>query len=187
MSSKYKKPSSTPKSDLVYVAKLGKSVGLKGQLKLFIDSDFPEQFKKDSLFITNKNLTLKIESVDLDRNIIKFFGIDNVDDAKRLTNQLLYTTLEDTRKLCSLDNDQFFWFDLIGCSIVENGKVLGAVKDIHRYPITDYFDIETDKELLLQDLPKSFLIPYDKKYIKEVDIRNKSIETSGAFEILENS
>lgn len=32
--------------DKIYVAKLGKTVGLKGDLKLFIDSDFPEQFKK---------------------------------------------------------------------------------------------------------------------------------------------
>ena len=30
----------------VYVAKLGKAVGLQGHLRLFIDSDFPMQFKK---------------------------------------------------------------------------------------------------------------------------------------------
>jgi 16S rRNA processing protein RimM len=44
----------------VYVAKLGKAVGLQGHLRLFIDSDFPEQFKKGAVFTTNRNLTLKV-------------------------------------------------------------------------------------------------------------------------------
>ena len=33
-------------SNDIFVAKLGKAVGLQGHLRLFIDSDFPEQFKK---------------------------------------------------------------------------------------------------------------------------------------------
>ena len=44
----------------VYVAKLGKTVGLQGHLRLFIDSDFPEQFKKGAIFTTNRNLILKV-------------------------------------------------------------------------------------------------------------------------------
>ena len=43
--------------DKIYIAKLGKTVGLKGQQKLHIDSDFPEQFKKiqNLLLIKIKN------------------------------------------------------------------------------------------------------------------------------------
>ena len=44
----------------IYVAKLGKAVGLKGHLRLFIETDFPEQFKKDAIFTTNRNLQLKV-------------------------------------------------------------------------------------------------------------------------------
>ena len=46
-------------SNNIYVAKLGKAVGLQGHLRLFIDSDFPEQFKKGATFTTNRNLQLK--------------------------------------------------------------------------------------------------------------------------------
>ncbi|XPV54877.1 MAG: hypothetical protein ACNI3H_12505 [Halarcobacter ebronensis] len=48
--------------DKIYVARLGKTVGLKGDLKIFLDSDFPNQFKTGATFTTNKNLTLKVIS-----------------------------------------------------------------------------------------------------------------------------
>ena len=48
-------------SNDIFVAKLGKAVGLQGHLRLFIDSDFPEQFKKGAVFKTNRNLELKVD------------------------------------------------------------------------------------------------------------------------------
>lgn len=57
-------------NDKIYVAKLGKAVGLKGHLRLFIDSDFPEQFKKGSEFITNKKTTLVVKEYNSNRDLI---------------------------------------------------------------------------------------------------------------------
>lgn len=66
--------------------------------------------------------------------------------------------------------------------------VLGVVKDIHRYPLDDYLEVITSKELVEKELPKTFLIPYKKdKYIINVEINNKTIQTKNSFEILENS
>lgn len=173
----------------IYVAKLGKAVGLKGQLRLFIDSDFPQQFKKGAVFTTNKKLQLTIEDYQASRELVKFKGYDDVDSAKKLTNQELYVSEDDTKENCSLEDNQFFWFDIIGCEIIEDNKKLGKVKDIHRYPLDDYLEITTDLELVnSSNLPKSFLIPYNmEKYILKVDIESKTIETKDCFEILENS
>lgn len=173
----------------IYVAKLGKAVGLKGQLRLFIDSDFPQQFKKGAVFTTNKKLQLTIEDYQASRELVKFKGYDDVDSAKKLTNQELYVSEDDTKENCSLEDNQFFWFDIIGCEIIEDNKKLGRVKDIHRYPLDDYLEITTDLELVnSSNLPKSFLIPYNmEKYILKVDIESKTIETKDCFEILENS
>lgn len=41
-------------SSSIYIGKLGKTVGLDGSLKIYIESDFPEQFKKGAVFTTNK-------------------------------------------------------------------------------------------------------------------------------------
>lgn len=174
--------------DKIYVAKLGKAVGLKGHLRLFIDSDFPEQFKKDATFTTNKNLELKVQEYIPSRDLIKFENYDNVDIAKKLTNQELFVSEKNTKENCVLKKDEYFWFDLMGCKIIEDNVVLGVIKDIHRYPLDDYLEIKTDDELIKKELPKVFLIPYIvKNYIKNVDIENKIIETKNCFEILENS
>lgn len=171
----------------IYVAKLGKSVGLKGEIKIFVDSDFPEQFKNGATFITNKGNTLTIKDYNEARGIVLFDEINNIDDAKKLTNQQLFTSLEDTKENCKLNKDQYFWFDLIDCSIIENDELLGTISDIHRYPLGDYFEVNTDKALVEKTLPKTFLLPYEKKYIIDVDIVHKKIQTKDAKAILENS
>lgn len=172
----------------IYVAKLGKAVGLKGHLRLFIDSDFPEQFKKNAIFTTNKKLKLVVQEYNPSRDLIKFEGYNDVDTAKKLTNQELYVSAEQTKENCKLDKNEYFWFDIIGCKIVEIDKILGVVKDIHRFPLDDYLEVDTDSKLVDRKLPKTFLIPYNvENYILNVDIENKIIKTKNCFEILENS
>ncbi len=104
----------------IYVAKLGKTVGLKGHLKLHIDSDFPEQFKKDAIFITNRKVSLKVVEYNANRDIVLFENYENIDLAKKLINQELFATAEQTRENCNLKDNEFFWFDLIGCEIIED-------------------------------------------------------------------
>ena len=169
----------------VYVAKLGKTVGLNGQLKLYIDSDFPEQFSKNTTFTTNKKTTLTIESFNAKSNIVKFIGIDSIDDAKKLTNQQLFVSLEDTKNICKLEENQYFWFDLIGCEIIEDGENLGKIADIQRFPQCDYFEVDTNNILVEEkSLAKRFLLPYIPEYIASVDISSKTITTNGALDIL---
>lgn len=175
-------------NDKIFVAKLGKAVGLQGQLRLFIDSDFPEQFKKGAVFGTNKNLQLKVLEYNASRELIKFENYEDIDLAKKLTNQELYSTLEQTKEFCKLEKNEFFWFDLISCDIYENGLKLGKVKEIHRYPISDYLEIDTDDELVKKGLPKTFLIPHIfTKFIENIDIETKTINVVNSLEILENS
>lgn len=172
----------------VYVAKLGKAVGLKGEMKIFIESDFPEQFKKGAIFTTNKNMTLEIASLNEKRGTVIFTTINNVDDAKKLTNSQLFTSYEQTKIDCELKENQFFWFDIEQCKIVENGKNLGKVIDIHRYPTSDYLEIKTDDDLVKDGFSNTFLIPYIfDTYILNVDIESKTITTKDALAILENS
>lgn len=172
----------------IYVAKLGKAVGLKGHLRLFMDTDFPQQFKKGAIFTTNKNLELKVQEYNASRELIKFENYDDMDISKKLTNQELYVSEESTKENCILEENEFFWFDIMNCKIIENGKVLGIVEDIQRYPLDDYLVIKTDESLIKKELPKTFLIPYNtQRYILKVDIENKTIDTKDCFDILENS
>lgn len=175
-------------NDKIYVAKLGKAVGLKGHLRLFIDSDFPEQFKKGSEFITNKKTSLIVKEYNANRELIQFEDYEDVDLAKKLTNQQLFSTPEQTRQNCKLEENEHFWFDLMDCKIIENDLELGVVVELHRYPSSDYLEIKTSDELVEKGLPKTFLLPHIfDKYILNVDIENKIINVQEAFVILENS
>ena len=173
--------------DKIYVAKLGRAVGLKGQQKLIADSDFPEQFKKDAIFYTDKNQELKIETFNPKNNTVKFVGIDDINQAKKLTNRQLFVSENDTRDMCNLGDKQFFWFYIMDCQVIENGQVLGVINDIQRMPLSDYLQIETTKEIQDKGLSNIFLLPYTDDYIINVDCDSKTIEVKNAKDILEAS
>lgn len=173
--------------DMIFVAKLGRAVGLKGQQKLIIDSDFPEQFKKNAKFFTDKNQELIIETYNTTSSVVKFQGIDTIDDAKKLTNRQLFATQEDTQKYCQLKEKEFFWFDMIGLEVIENGEVLGKINDIQRMPLSDYLLIDTKKELVEKKMATQFLLPYIDDFVLNVDIEDKKIFVKNAKEILQAS
>lgn len=172
---------------LLHIATIGKTVGFRGELKLHIFTDFLEQFKKNSSFYINNQDILTIEKVDLNRSLIKFMGYDDMQKAQKLVNKDLFTTIERTRVECHLADGEYFWFDLIGCVISENGEVLGSVLEVDRIAGVNYLFIQTSKELVDSGFVKKFLIPNIKPFIISVDIDSKSIISSGAKDILEAS
>ncbi len=175
------------KNDLLKIAQIGKTIGVRGELKLHIKSDFPEQFKKGNIFIISKDKTLKIEKFNPKRFVVKFEGYDTIEDASSLINKFLYTTYEDTQKNCSLKKDEFFWFDLIGSKVIENDNILGIVENIERFEPNDFLIIKSDKKFIDEGYSKTFLIPYIERYVIEFDKDKKIVYTRDTFEILKNS
>jgi len=171
------------KSKKIPIAKLGKSYGVKGWQKLHILSDFPEQFKPGATFKSDRE-DLTIENIDLKRGLVKIKGINSPEDAKKITNRQLYTTEEETKENIKLKEDEYFWFDIMGCDVYEDGKKLGHVKEIERADV-DYLLINTDEKFIKQGYPKRFMIDF-KRHVKDVDIENKKIEAQGAIDILES-
>jgi len=178
---------SSQSKPLLHIATIGKTVGIKGDMKLHIKSDFPEQFKAGASFFINKRDKLTLSDVNLERLLVKVNGITNPQDAKKFTNAKLFTTYEETRKNCHLDEGEYFFFDLEDCDVFEDGKLLGRVKEVERINVTNYLSIVTDSVLVEKGLPKSFLVPFIAPFKKDVDIEKKVITLSGAMDILEAS
>jgi len=174
------------KPDKFFIAQVGKTHGLHGDLKLHIHTDFPEQFQIGNSFDSSSG-RLEISRINLDRGIIAFRGYDGVDYAKKLTNTKIYASLEETKERCQLKDGEHFWFELEGCDIIENSERLGKVAEIQRLADVDYLFIQTDKALVDNELAKSFLIPNILRYILSVDINSKTITVVDAKEILEAS
>jgi len=172
--------------DRFYIAKLGKTVGLWGDLKLHLDTDFTEQFKVGQIFQSDRG-SLTIADINLSRGIIRFYGYETLDSAKKLTNTKLYSNKQDTIENCNLNDGEHFWFDIIGLVVVESEEVLGKVTDIQRMVGVDYLMIETKQELIDSGMPKSFMIPYIPRYIIKADKLSGRLSTKDSREILEAS
>jgi len=169
-----------------YIAQIGRTVGLWGDLKFHLHTDFPDQFQKGATFQSDRG-ELTISDVDMKRGIVRFVGYEGIDAAKKLTNTKLYATSEQTKANCALKEGEHFWFDVIGCVVKENDEILGKVVDIQRMSETDYLAIDTDTTLLDAGMPKQFLLPYIERYIIKTDIDKKIVYTHDAKEILEAS
>ena len=175
------------KEPLLHVATLGRTVGLKGDMKFHDKSDFPEQFVDGAEFILDKGRSVRLSHVNMERGTVRIEGCDTLEEAKRYTNAKLYTTYEATRKQCELEEGQFFWFDIVGCEVVEAGRELGRVKEIERIGAVDYLSVKTDEVLVAQGEAKNFLIPYQPPFIVGTDIDRKVIEVEGGLDLLRAS
>jgi len=172
--------------DNFFIAQLGKTVGLWGDLKLHLHTDFPEQFKIGQRYQSDRG-SLEIIDINHNRSTIKFRGYETLESAKKLTNAKIYADQKHTIENCDLENHERFWFEVIGTTVWEDGKLLGSVAEIQRLMNTDYILIKTDKSLVETGLSGSFLIPYIPRYIVDMDRSLKKIYTKDALEILEAS
>ena len=163
---------------LIDIAKIGKTVGLRGYLRLNLLTDFPEQFKKGITYHT-KTGNLTIEDIN-SKFEVKFKGCDTKEEAQKLTNLVLQLPKEEAQKLCKLKQDEYFWYDITGLDVYEDGKKIGTIKDIQRLPTKDHIVIKLEKQNSL----KRLIFPFDKKSIGKVDIKDNKIEVFGALEMI---
>ncbi len=173
-------------NDKALIAQIGRTIGLWGDLKFHLHTDFPEQFKIGNTYKSNRG-DLTIADINFTRGIIKFRGYESIDSAKKLTNTKIFADEKETKENCELKEGQHFWFDIIGCEVMDGNKLMGKVEDIHRMSDIDYLFIITDEGLVKEGLSKSFLLPYIDRYVIKSDVENKIVYTQDAKDILEAS
>lgn len=191
----------------ILVAKCGKSIGLKGEIRLIVYSDFDEIWQKGNVFLckgdsawdlrdsaldsrdSRNNLGeshesnaffLTLKSFNPHKQSAFFDEIDSVDSAKNLTSMLLYSSEFLTQKYCVLGENEHFWFEIVGMSVVDNGEIMGAVSDIERIGSVDYLLVATNQSILAKYphiKAKKFYIPYIPRYIVRIDKNANAIQS----------
>ena len=173
-------------TDDALIAQIGRTIGLWGDLKFHLHTDFPEQFKIGNTYKSNRG-DLTIADINFTRGIVKFRGYESIDSAKKLTNTKLFANESETKENCDLKEGQHFWFDIIGSTVKQGDETLGEITDIQRMADTDYLVIKTDEALVKADFSKGFLLPYIDRYILTADTEEKIVYTKDAKDILEAS
>lgn len=181
------------KKDLISVAKIGKTHGVRGFMKLHLLGDFPEFLEKNKEYflqmphsMANKNVEniLILEQFNSENSLAKFENYDSPESAKALIGGILCTTKQKCKEANLLKESEFFWFELIGAEVRENGEILGNVFEIERGGAQDFLIIKTAKKLCEQGLSKTFLLPYCERYILKVDsIKSENSTQNSQFAI----
>jgi 16S rRNA processing protein RimM len=169
------------------IATIGKAVALRGELKLHLQCDFSSQFKKGSTFKLANGNFIEIESFTSQKSLIKFVGYNSREEAQKLTNQKLFTSMKETIENCTLKEGEFFWFNLIGSRVLDDELYLGDVFEIERIGVVDYLVVKTSDNLVEKELSDKFYIPYIDEYVIRFDKDAKEILTKDALLLLEAS
>lgn len=187
----------------ILVAKCGKSIGLKGEIRLIVYSDFDEIWQKGNAFLCKSDSAwdssldsqdsrddlgesckssaffLTLKSFNPHKQSAFFDEINSVECAKNLTSMLLYSSEFLTQKYCTLGENEHFWFEIVGMSVVDNGEIMGAVSDIERIGSVDYLLVATNSAILTKYphiKAKKFYIPYIPRYIVRIDKNANAIQ-----------
>ncbi len=157
--------------DLLQVGVITTTHGIRGEVKVFPTTDDVNRFKKLKYVILNdgkEQLELEISSVKFFKNlvILKFKGIDNINDIEKYKKAGLYVTRENA---IPLKENEYFIADLIGLSAVsDEGEVLGIISDVLQTGANDVYVIEKAGQ-------SDLLIPAIKDCIKEVNLEEKKM------------
>ena len=167
--------------DLVVIAKLVKTRGLRGEIVADVLTDFPERFDNlEKVFAVKPNgetLELEIEKFWFQKNriVFKFAGFDSIEASESLRNCEICIAEDEA---VELETDEFFDWQLQDC-VVETieGVKLGKVKEVLRTGGTEI--------LVVAGETKEYLIPFAEKICPEVDIENKLIKVDAPEGLLE--
>ena len=140
--------------------------GLKGEVKVYPTTDYPERFEeiKEVLLDTGRTkMPLEIQSVRYFKNlvILKFKGINDINDIEKYKQCSLWVTRENATPLYE---DEYYIADLIGCTVyLEDETEFGELIQVIETGANDVYVIKmTDG--------KEVLIPAIKDCILDVDI-----------------
>ena len=117
--------------DLLQVGIITSTHGVRGEVKVYPTTDDPRRFRrlKEVVLDTGKEkMNLEIEGVKFFKQfvILKFKGLDNINDIEKYRQKSLYVTRKNAVRL---QWDEYFIADLIGLKVQdEDGKELGTVK-----------------------------------------------------------
>ncbi|NNE65599.1 MAG: 16S rRNA processing protein RimM [Pyrinomonadaceae bacterium] len=157
------------RDDLVAVARIAKPKGLKGEVVADLLTDFPERFENLERVLAGENgereLGIERFSFHKSRIVLKFAGVDSIEEAETLRN--LYLCVRES-EVVALEEGEFYDWELEGCEVVTgDGDRIGRVKEIFR--------AGENVNLVVAGKEREHMIPFVEAICIEVDIDLKRI------------
>lgn len=146
--------------------------GIRGEVKVFPTTDDVQRFKKlKNIYLDTgkEQIPLEVEQVKFFKQfaIVKFKGIDNINDIERYKGKSLLIDREDA---VPLEEDEYYIADMMGMDIFleETKEHFGKLKDVIETGANDVYVIASDRY-------GEVLIPAIRECVKKVDVSGKAM------------
>lgn len=132
--------------DLLQAGVITTTHGIRGEVKVFPTTDDVHRFEDlDSVLLDTgrEYMKLEIENVKYFKQyaILKFKGIDNINDIERYKGCSLYVTREDA---IPLEEDEYYIADLQGMQMyTEDGELFGTLRDVMETGANDVYIVDS--------------------------------------------
>ena len=153
------------------IGQIVNTFGIKGFVKVnpFVDDISRFDNLKKVFVRSNKNIKeLEVEEVKYHKNMVllKFKGIDRVEDAENFRNSYLEV---DRENAVELQEGEYFIVDLLGLNVLtESNELLGKLEDIFNTGSNDIYVVKSEEG-------KQLLLPAISEVIKEINIKENKI------------
>ena len=157
--------------DLLKVGVITTTHGVRGEVKVFPTTDDAERFLELAyvLLDTGRELRrLDIKNVRFFKNlvILKFDGIDNINDIEKYKGKDLWIPREEAQEL---GEDEYYIADLQGLNVVlEDGTEFGTLRDVMETGANDVYIIDSNEH-------GEVLLPAIKECILDVDLEKNTM------------
>ncbi len=156
--------------DFFRVGVIANTHGIRGEVKIFPTTDDVKRFdylKEAYIDAGKEKIKVEVSSVRYFKNlvIVKFKGIDNINDIERYKGKDLLVTRENA---LPLEEGEYYLADIIGANVyTEDGDLFGSLEDV----------IETGANLVysVQHEGKEVLLPVIDDCVKEVNVEEKKV------------
>ena len=157
------------------VGKVANTHGVRGELKIFPFTDFPEvRFAKgkELLFISPEDGTqLKVKIVSSREQktvfVVKLEGFDNINQVEKYKGWDVKVPKEEA---VEAEDNAYYFHEIIGCTVTtDEGEELGVITDILTPGANDVWVVKRKGG-------KELLIPFIEDIVKEVDIAEKTVK-----------
>ena len=159
--------------DLLKVVVITTTHGVRGEVKVFPTTDDAERFLDIEyvLLDTGKELRrLNIQNVKFFKNlaILKFEGVDNINDIEKYKGKSLFVTRENA---VELEEDEYYIGDLIGMEVYtdDSEERFGVLKDVMETGANEVYIITSENH-------GEVLLPAIHECILDIDVEAKKMK-----------
>lgn len=157
--------------DFLKVGVITTTHGVRGEVKVYPTTDEPERFLEldHVLLDTGKEFRdLEIKNVRFFKNlvILKFKGVDNINDIEKYKGHDLWIPREEGQEL---DEDEYYIADLLGLRVIlDDGTEFGTLKNVMETGANDVYIIDTNAH-------GEVLVPAIRECIQDIDLEKNTM------------